>query len=70
MDTLQVLDTHECEKMTIAIAKSSSIGEVEGIGVYGPVIHSIVKTGMGWIAHNGEYATQVWVCPFCGKQLG
>lgn len=66
---MQILAEHDCDKMQEAIAKSKSIDEVDGISMYGTAIFAIVKTEMGWICHNGEYATHAWHCPFCGTKL-
>jgi hypothetical protein len=63
---MEVLEKHKCKVMR---DKELPIEEQRIDGFYGPVIFDIVKTSMGWIAHNGEYASHVWHCPFCGEKL-
>ncbi len=38
-------------------------------GYYGHAICNIAKFWGNWIAENGEYATKIRYCPFCGEWL-
>jgi hypothetical protein len=37
--------------------------------LYGAAITRIEQLRGRWWAHNGEYATEITFCPFCGAQL-
>lgn len=63
---MEVLAEHRCKVM---IDEELPIEEQLLDDFHGPAINSVVKTGIGWIAHNGEYANHVWHCPFCGMKL-
>jgi len=60
------MEKHECEEISIDWPR---VDEAEGIFMYGPILHSIVKEDGKWIAHNGEFASYIAFCPFCGKKL-
>lgn len=60
---------HRCEEMEMAV-RHSSVLYVGRTRMFGPSIFKIEKVrGNAWVAHNGEYATFVKFCPFCGEKL-
>jgi hypothetical protein len=61
-----VLD-HDCPKRDRAFENFS-----EKCGSYGPAFHDLPywsKTSGCWAVSNGEYASPVWFCPYCGEEL-
>jgi len=63
------LEQHTCRQMTTRPMVMERMEEEAQIQCYGPVIYNIVKTSGGWLAHNGEYASVISFCPFCGQRL-
>jgi hypothetical protein len=43
--------------------------EIKDITRYGSAIGSIIKVEGHWLADNGEYASEINYCPFCGLNL-
>ena len=68
-DDVVELEQHTCRQMSARPKVTEEMEDEARIQCYGPTIFSIVKTTGGWVAHNGEYASVIDFCPFCGQRL-
>lgn len=59
---MKELEEHKCEVLKVELVEPKWV-------LYGPAIYKIIKTKHGWVAHNGEYGTIIYFCPFCGQKL-
>lgn len=64
---MSVVLEHECRQRDRAIE-----GQFETCGTHGPAFRNLPfwseESGC-WAVGNGEYASPVWFCPYCGEEL-
>jgi hypothetical protein len=66
-------DRHDCPKRKEHLGAGHGPGwDDEGAPserLWGDAVVRIERVGGRWWAHNGEYATEVSFCPWCGVRL-
>lgn len=60
-------ERHHCDGMNALLVEGEYVENAE---LYGHAVTDITRFLDGlWYAENGEYATRVDYCPFCGLKL-